>query len=635
MESLSPRPATSTTQEQEIHQLKAQVEHLKTTIELLHTGEEVGNHGVYKRDLQTNEVTWTDGLVKTLGMNPDGLTGQNFMARLQERVHPDDMPIHYSRIKLIKKGLKVSPFDYRVINEAGGYRWVRHGIIVHVGKAIIGTVQRIDEEKRQSRQIQLAKMVEKGEEVGQLGFCIFNIQTGDFEASPNLWKLHGIKQGEVEQKDFIKRTLEMVHPADRDIAWNIQMLLQQSLPWPEPEYRVVHPHGDVRWLRFKWEYFKAPHQLIGTALDVTEKKREEVERERKEYILGAGERVSQTASFIWNTHTQELIHTPQIMEIYELEDRARINNFNLSEKISERLHPEDLEELGRIVEKLELGLKDINGDYRIVLPEGRIKWIRLRLGERINAQQVVGSVQDVTTIKESEARLAQINSDMEQMIATVSHDLRAPLRHVIAYAEMLKKVADSKLGPKEQSFIENITFSSQRLSKMIEELLEYSRNRNIQMDRQWLHGDEIVAEIKRLFESETQDRQIEWNISPIPLIYADKSMIESVFQNLFSNAVKFTQYTKQPKINVHVEAVDQEVIFRISDNGAGFDNQFKGSLFKVFQRLHKRSEFEGTGIGLANVSRIIKRHGGTISAEGKPKAGASFTFRLPLPPAHK
>ncbi|MEO0585706.1 MAG: PAS domain-containing protein, partial [Bacteroidota bacterium] len=133
MESLSPRPTTSAAQEEEIHQLKAQVQHLKTTIELLHTGEEVGKHGIYKRDLQTNEVTWTDGLVTTLGMNPDGLTGQNFMARLHERVHPDDMPIHYSRIKLVKKGIKISPFDYRVLNEEGGYRWVRHGIIVHAG----------------------------------------------------------------------------------------------------------------------------------------------------------------------------------------------------------------------------------------------------------------------------------------------------------------------------------------------------------------------------------------------------------------------------------------------------------------------------------------------------------------------
>jgi len=631
MESLSPRSTTSATQEMEIHELRAQVEHLKTTIQLLHTGEEVGNHGVYQRDIQTNEVTWTDGLVTTIGMNADGLTGQNFMARLQERVHPDDMPIHFSMIKLIKKGLKISPFDYRVINDTGGYRWVRHGIIVHAGKAIIGTVQRIDEEKRQNRQIQMAKMVEKGEEVGQMGFCIFNIQTGDFEASPNLWRLHGIDPRGVEQKDFIKRSLEMVHIDDRHIAWNIQMLLKQSLPWPEPEYRVIHPNGAIRWLRFKWEYFKAPHQLIGTARDITEKKEEEVEKERKQYILRAGERVSQTASFIWNLHTQELIHTPQILEIYEFEDRENIDNFNLSERISDRLHPEDLQELNHIMEKLELGLKNINGDYRIVLPKGKIKWIRLRLGERINEQQVVGSVQDVTSIKEAEARMTQVNTDLEQMIATVSHDLRAPLRHVIAYADMLQKAA-SKWDPEEQIFVENIISSSQRLSKMIEQLLAYSRSRNIQMDPQWLNGEKIVTEIKRLFESETQARQIEWNIDPIPVIFGDKSMIENVFQNLFSNAVKFTQYKEHPTIHVHVEAADQEVIFKISDNGVGFDNQLKGKLFKVFQSLHKRSEFEGTGIGLANVSRIIKRHGGAISADGKIKEGAIFTFSLPLPP---
>ncbi|MEO0585604.1 MAG: ATP-binding protein, partial [Bacteroidota bacterium] len=121
-------------------------------------------------------------------------------------------------------------------------------------------------------------------------------------------------------------------------------------------------------------------------------------------------------------------------------------------------------------------------------------------------------------------------------------------------------------------------------------------------------------------------------VSTYTLIFADKSMIEIVFQNLFSNAVKFTQYTEQPKINVYVETVEQAVVFKISDNGAGFDNQLKRKLFKVFQSLHKRSEFKGTGIGLANVSRIIKRHGGAISADGKVGEGAIFTFSMPLPP---
>ncbi|MEL6134927.1 MAG: PAS domain-containing protein, partial [Bacteroidota bacterium] len=414
-------------------------------IQLLHTGEEVGNHGVYKRDLQTNEVTWTDGMIKTIGLRAEGLTAQNLMKRLQERVHPDDLHIHFTKIALIKKGIKISPFEYRVISETGGYRWVRHGIVVHKGKAIIGTIQCIDNEKKQRHQIQLAKMIEKGEEVGHLGFCVFNIQNGEFEASPNLWKLHGLTQGEVEQKNFIKRSLELIHPEDREIAWNMQNLLQQSLPWEEPQYRIIHPDGNVRWLRFKWEFFKAPHQLIGTAQDVTEKKQEELEKEQQQYILRAGEKVSQTASFIWNIETNAIIHTPQILDIYEFEDRECITDQNLHERIQGRLHPDDLKAIMSIMEQLTRDIQDINGDYRIILSDGCIKWLRMRLGERITPHMVVGSVQDVTAIKESEARLAQINSDLEQMVATVSHDLRAPLRHVLAYSDMLKKIAGPKL----------------------------------------------------------------------------------------------------------------------------------------------------------------------------------------------
>jgi PAS domain S-box-containing protein len=228
------------------------------------------------------------------------------------------------------------------------------------------------------------------------------------------------------------------------------------------------------------------------------------------------------------------------------------------------------------------------------------------------------------------AELEATNKELESFAYSVSHDLRAPLRHTTGFAELLQRQASQSLDDKGRRYVQMILESSKRMGNLIDDLLGFSRigraeTRESAVDLQPL-VQEIVAELRQ----ETKDREIAWNIGPLPVCYGDRSMLKVAFMNLLSNAVKFTRMRKRAEIEVGSvgDREDQAELF-VRDNGAGFDMQYVDKLFGVFQRLHLTEEFEGTGIGLATVQRIIHRHGGEIRAEGAVDQGAAFYFSLP------
>jgi signal transduction histidine kinase len=226
--------------------------------------------------------------------------------------------------------------------------------------------------------------------------------------------------------------------------------------------------------------------------------------------------------------------------------------------------------------------------------------------------------------------LEAANKELESFAYSVSHDLRAPLRHMAGYAELLQRQASSLLDEKSQRFIRTILDSAKRMGNLIDDLLAFSRigraeTRNTGVDLEQL-VNEVVAEIGR----ETKSRDIAWKIGALPVCYGDRSMLRLVVVNLVSNAVKFTRVRSPAEIEIGcVERDEKEVEVFVRDNGAGFDMQYVNKLFGVFQRLHLPEQFEGTGIGLATVQRIIHRHGGKVRGEGAVDQGATFYFSLP------
>ena len=229
--------------------------------------------------------------------------------------------------------------------------------------------------------------------------------------------------------------------------------------------------------------------------------------------------------------------------------------------------------------------------------------------------------------------LIDVNQELEAFSYSVSHDLRTPLRHLDGFADLLRKHAQAHLDEKGRHYLTIISSAAKRMGILIDDLLAFSRIGRAEFSRSPISLHKVVEEVLRDLQSDVQGRQIRWNIGGLPDVVGDPAMLRLVFANLMGNALKYTRNRHEAVIEIgHGVGREDEVVVFVRDNGVGFDPQYAHRLFGVFQRLHTAHEFEGNGIGLANVRRIIHRHGGRTWAEGQPDAGATFWFALPIPP---
>jgi signal transduction histidine kinase len=233
-------------------------------------------------------------------------------------------------------------------------------------------------------------------------------------------------------------------------------------------------------------------------------------------------------------------------------------------------------------------------------------------------------------VQQRTAELQAANRELESFSYSVSHDLRTPLRHIAGYSELLKESAGSALDPESVRYVDAIIEAARRMDKLIDDLLEFSRIVRTAMHRTTVSLDTLVRETLKDLQADMEGRNILWQIDPLPAVQGDPRLLRLVVTNLISNALKFTRTRPAPSIVIGADRNENsETVTFVRDNGVGFESEYADKLFNVFQRLHSAREFEGTGIGLANVRRIIERHGGRVWAEGSLDHGATFYFSLP------
>jgi light-regulated signal transduction histidine kinase (bacteriophytochrome) len=226
--------------------------------------------------------------------------------------------------------------------------------------------------------------------------------------------------------------------------------------------------------------------------------------------------------------------------------------------------------------------------------------------------------------------LQRSNKELEAFSYSVSHDLRAPFRHIVGYSELLRKHEDETMSDRGRRYLEAIIESAYTAGTLVDNLLSFSQMGRSSLKPRPIDMNQLVAEVQRSFALETKDRVIHWRVGNLATVRADPVMLRLAVENLLSNAVKYTRSRGTAIIEIGCRREGNEDIFHVRDNGVGFDMTYVGKLFGVFQRLHRMEEFEGTGIGLANVQRIIERHGGRTWAEGAVDKGATFYFALPV-----
>jgi PAS domain S-box-containing protein len=321
-----------------------------------------------------------------------------------------------------------------------------------------------------------------------------------------------------------------------------------------------------------------------------------------------------------------------------------------AEALAARIFPEDRARASAAMEQL---LHEPGGqyacEYRVISSDG-VRWVRDR-GRVVHAADgsidyITGALVDITERKHAEEEVHRLNADLEQRVVertaqleqsnreleaftySVSHDLRGPLRHMSGYAEIVHDDPASKLSDEARACLGRISGAATRLSRLVDSLLNLSRVGRQQLVLQQTRLDDLVTSALRELESETKNRRVEWHRQRLPVVDCDPSLMHIVFVNLISNAVKYTRPREVAIIHIGMQVENGETVIVVRDNGVGFDPRFQSKLFGVFERLHSASAFEGTGVGLATVDRIIRKHGGRIWAKSAVNEGAAFYFTL-------
>jgi PAS domain S-box-containing protein len=387
--------------------------------------------------------------------------------------------------------------------------------------------------------------------------------------------------------------------------------------------------------------------VFAAARDITRRKQIEDELRLSRERLAMAQKAAHSGTFDWDMQNNINRWSAEVEEVYGIAPGEFGGTYEDWEAL---VVPEDLVLAKKGVEE-SLRTGEFAGEWRIRRRnDGEIRWITARakvvFDDNGKPQRMLGLNMDVTERKRAEEEVRRLNQELEQRVIqrtaqleaankeleaftySVSHDLRAPLRHISGFSKLLTEEYGSTLALEAQHHVQRIQEGTRRMGLLVDDLLNLGRIGRHEIRLQVTGLNSVINETVADLKADCEGRQVEWNIGTLPFVECDPALMKQAFQNLLSNALKFTRPRSHAVIEVGQKDQDGTPIVFVRDNGVGFNMKYSDKLFGVFQRLHRVEDFEGTGVGLATVQRIIQKHGGRIWAEAELDKGATFYFTL-------
>ena len=568
-----------------------------------------------------------------------------------EVILPEDRHVPAEVGELLDQGL-TGTGEYRIRHKDGSIRWIEATLIPSVderGKLVrIDGVNRDITEKKAAQEALLHSerkyraLIENNKE----GIALTDTDRKFTYISPQIKDMFGYEPEEL----IDSHPLDMYHPDDHVKIFTFVEGITDNKPHSIEGLRVRCKDGSWKWIELTFcNQFDNPSvkAMVCNFRDMTEKKG------AAEALVDSEKRFR---ALIENNKEGIALTDQQSRFIYLSPSATGILGFSPEELIGciafERYHPDDLP----LMKELAAEIRKESGKYatatvRIQHKDGIWKWIELTASNQLHDHAIgaiVTNFRDVTERKKAEEELELLNQSLEKKVQErtiqleesnkalesfsymAAHDLQAPLRILSGYASILKSEYQSDLNEDARELLGTIVLKTKHMSKLVSDLLGFSRASHVMMREEKVDFDQIVRDIAdQLSLSDTNPVRAEIAIHALGSHLCDPGLMSQVWANLISNAIKYSGKKEKPSIEIgQIKAID-ETIFYVKDNGTGFDMQYAGQLFDVFKRLHSASEYEGNGVGLALVKQIITRHKGRIWVEAVPQEGATFYFSLP------
>jgi PAS domain S-box-containing protein len=458
----------------------------------------------------------------------------------------------------------------------------------------------------------------------------------------------GYPAGEIEKLGR-EDILQYIHP--EDIAHILELVQEFYVPEENKtfqfEYRFRHADGSYRWIRtyaivFNRDEQGYPKEILGESYEVTKEKEITLALARRDEQLTEAQNIAGMGSFEWNFRDKTSNHSEQVYKIFEYSGERQFDEF------IQFVHPEDREKV-RSAFETSLVTGQYECEYRYIV-NGREKYLWTKgvvSFENGAPYKLIGSVQDITERRKMEENLLQktielqkINADLSEFTYVASHDLKEPLRKISVFADMIYSTELEKLSSEGQSQLKKIVDSSLRMRNLIDDILTLS-SVSAHREKEWVSLETLLQEVCGILDYTIKQQEAVVQSDGLPEALVVPVLIRQLFQNLIGNALKFAKPDERPALEIsHAFLTRNKILtsnidnagylqLKFKDNGIGFSNEFSEKIFQLFGRLHTQKQYEGTGLGLSICKKIVEEHGGTITAQGVPDQGATFTVTIP------